>query len=448
MEQKKSIGFGFRGWMLFIYQFFAFIAYGCFCNWPMNVFGSSISALLGQGESFIASINAIMMVLGIILQLVFSRGIGKVKSVKKLASIMGIVTIIFAAGVCFISPFENPVFWTICYALECLVCVIWATFLIGIIIGQWFPRRKGTFMGLVTIAFPIGNSFMSYWIQACTGGANGISFARGFWPYFTVILIALIIGITLVPDFPEQCGAYRDNDKNMTPEIAQKMTEFEMENRKTTVWTIKETLAFPGFWLITVPMGFILMCSVGVMTQSAGIIGTYFSLGSSSFTWVMYGICGAAVIGSWVLGVLDTKFGTKKAMIIATIFMIISGIVGMFKSPVALVVALVLLGVFMGAGSNFTVSGSVQYWRIEDFPSVFARVNPIANLFQAVSAYVFAILLNSLMGYQAVFIFCGIAGIISLICLLIFKPSMVKERDDKLRAAAGKPLDDVLVGRK
>ena len=32
--------------------------------------------------------------------------------------------------------------------------------------------------------------------------------------------------------------------------------------------------------------------------------------------------------------------------------------------------------------------------------------------------------------------------------MLIHKPSHIKEMDDKYRAAAGKPLDDELVGRK
>ena len=46
------------------------------------------------------------------------------------------------------------------------------------------------------------------------------------------------------------------------------------------------------------------------------------------------------------------------------------------------------------------------------------------------------------------FIFVAIAGVVSVILILLFKPSNVKKVDDKYRAAAGKPLDDVLVGRK
>ncbi len=443
MEQKKVRGFGFRGWMLFVYQFLAYIAFVVFTNWPMNVLGSTISTSLGQNESFIATVYTVAMVIGIVIQLILSRNIGKFKSIKNLASVLGIISMVLAIVETLINPFTSPLAFTIVYFFECLIFTLWCTFLIGILIGQWFPRRKGTFMGLVTIAFPAANAIMSQWI--------GVVFTKGtlqaFLPYTIACLIGLIIGIIFVPDFPEQCGAFRDNDKNMTPEMAKQMMEAEIENRKTTVWTVKETFSSAGFWLITIPMGFLLMFSVGMMSQSTGIIGNYYDITSSSFTLIMLGVAAMACVGSYVLGLIDTKFGTRKAMIIACCFMVASGIIGMIKTPVCMIIGLIILGVFMGASSNYTVSGAVQYWRIEDFPSVFARVNPIANLMQAAAPMLIAMLLNNF-GYTYDFLAALICGIISLVLLLIFKPSMVKKKDDKLREKAGKPLDDVLVGRK
>ena len=447
MTQKKVRGFGFRGWMLFIYQFLAYLAMVAFTNWPMNVLGSTISGLAGQSENFVANVYAAGYVVGVIVQLILSRSIGKLKSVKRFAAILGVIAMIFCGLITFISPFAAPWLWIICFFFTCVFIAIWCTFSIGILIGQWFPRRKGTFMGLVTIAFPAGNALISTFIAAVFSAPNGPSMTGALLPYFIACVIGLIIGIALVPDFPEQCGAYRDNDKNMSPEMANAMMLQEIENRKTTVWTFKETISSASYWLLSIPMGFMLATSIGIMTQSTTIIGQYFTLGGTEFTLVTLGIAIIACIGSYVLGLLDTKFGTRTAMLITSCFMIISGILGMIKSPAALVAALLCLGVFMGASSNFTVSGIVQYWRIEDFPSVFARVNPLASLIQSFSPAVVALILFSL-GYQYDFTLVGVLGVASLIMLLIFKPSMVKNKDDKLRAAAGKPLDDALVGRK
>lgn len=103
---------------------------------------------------------------------------------------------------------------------------------------------------------------------------------------------------------------------------------------------------------------------------------------------------------------------------------------------------------FMGASSNFTVSVAAQYWRREDFSGVFACVNPVSNIFNAVAPTIVAILIASVMGVRAVFIFLLVAGIIGLILMLAFNGAHVKTVDDTYRKAAGKPLDDALVGRK
>ena len=37
MNQKKTVNFGFRGWMLIIYQAIAFVTYQVFTNYPLNI---------------------------------------------------------------------------------------------------------------------------------------------------------------------------------------------------------------------------------------------------------------------------------------------------------------------------------------------------------------------------------------------------------------------------
>ena len=220
----------------------------------------------------------------------------------------------------------------------------------------------------------------------------------------------------------------------------------EIENKKTTVWKIGHTVKCIDFWLITIPMGTLLMFSVGMMTQTAAIIGNFGD--ELNYGQIMGMIMIFGCIGSYVLGLLDTKLGTKTAMMIAVAIMILSGILGIIPTPTTLMISLIGLALFMGASSNFTVSGAVQYWRREDFPSVFAVVNPVANIINAVGPMVVAMLLYSAFGYRLIFIVMAIVGVISMILIVLFKPSRVKELDDTYRKAAGKPLDDALAGRR
>ena len=105
------------------------------------------------------------------------------------------------------------------------------------------------------------------------------------------------------------------------------------------------------------------------------------------------------------------------------------------------------LDVYKRQSSNFTVSLAAQYWRREDFGTVFAAVNPIANLICAFGPMLIAILMIS-RGYQMIFKTVATMGVICIILMLLFSAKHVKEKDDKYRAAAGKELDDALVGRK
>lgn len=439
---KRNYSIGFRGWMLVIYQAIAFLTFISFTNYPMNI----LADMYG-GSQTVSTIYTVSTLLCIVIQLTLSTRIGKVKNIKLMGVIFGAISLVLALGIMLIPP-ANALLWQICYGLLVLFVVLYCTFSLGILVGQWFPRRKGTIMGIATLAFPIGNALIS-------GFASSVfkkgypDVAGAFLPFFIVALIGLLIGAIFVKDYPEQCGAYRDNDKSVTPEAAKAMMEAEIVNKKTSVWTLGNTLRTRDFWLITLPMGFLLMCAVGMMTQTASIIGPYAEdlAFIGGFGGVMITICIMGCFGSWLLGVLDTKFGTKTAITISVIIMIFSGVIGFVQNAICLLISLICLAIFMGASSNFTVSAAAQYWRREDFSNVFACVNPIANIVQAVGPMIIAILIAT-QGYTSAFLMTGILGVVSLIMISMFKPEHVKAVDDEYRTAAGKPLDEALVGRK
>ena len=367
---------------------------------------------------------------------------------------MGLLTILCLLGIMFIPGYIGggaQMAWRVVYGLGTVISLMYGTFSLSILVGQWFPTRKGGVMGIATLAFPLGNGVI--------GGFAALAFKDGtphiplaFAPFLAVIVIGYIIGVILIPDFPEMKGGFRDNNPNMTPEMAQKMMVQEIEDRKTSVWKLNHTLTTRDFWFLTVPAGFLLMFSVGTMTQTNAILG---QMGEGldkfgGFAGVMGMIMIFGLVGSVALGFLDQKFGTKKSMVIACIVMLIAGILGAVSSPEKpglLVAALIMLALFMGASSNYTVSLAVQYWRREDFPTVFAAVNPIANLISSLGPMLIAIIMIA-KGYNAIFTVIAIVGVLSIILVLLFSAKHVKEKDDRFREEAGKPLDDALVGRK
>ncbi|MCD8149672.1 MAG: MFS transporter [Clostridiales bacterium] len=445
MNQTKAKGFGARGIILIIVLFLGFFTFQTFTNYPLNI----LADLYG-GSTTVAAIMSAGTFIGIAIQLILSRFIGKIKSIKKVASIFAIIAVVC----CWIEaamPFYLTSVWYVVYFIVNLTVTIYALFFLSIIAGQWFPRRKGTIMGISTIAYPFCNGVIGFFASAVFKGENPAIFSS-FLPFLIAATVGVVLFLVCITDYPEQCGAYRDNDKSFTPEKAKAMLEQEIEDKRTTVWTTGHTLGCRDFWCIAVTCGLILMTAVGTMTQTSTIIGYFPNL---NYTIIMMVIAVFGAIGSWLLGVIDTAIGTKKSMMICVILMVISGLLGIAATAsgvgALVVLSLVLLAMFMGASSNYTVSAAVQYWRREDFACVFACVNPIANIFNALAPTLTAALLYS--GAQgvnvsAVFIMITVAGVIGVVLMLVFSAKHVKAVDDKYRTAAGKPLDDALVGRK
>lgn len=439
MEQKKVRGFGFRGWMLILYQAIAYITFQCFTQYPLNILADFYG-----GSQKVANIYSICAVVGILVQIVLAGVVARMKKIKLFGTILGAVTLVLAFLVMTLPA--GPA-WDAAYAVINVVSVLYATFALGILVGQWFPTRKGIVMGIATLAFPIANGLLGPFASAVF--AKGFPDIRGaFLPFFIVSVIGWIIGIIFIKDYPEECGAFRDNDRNMTPEVAKAIMEQEIENKRTSVWTYLHTLKCKEFWFGTICVALLLSCSIGLMSQSNAIITAYPEL---NYTTVMAMVMIFGCIGSFVLGVLDQKLGTRKAMIISTCLMIIGGVLGLINNATALMIAMIFVAMFMGASSNFGVSHAAQYWRREDFSRIFTLSSPIGSAISSASPAIIAALLFGATGYKGhagAFTFVLISGVVALVVMLLHKPSHIKEMDDRYRAAAGKPLDDELVGRK
>ena len=174
MQQKKSINFGFRGWMLIIFQAIGFLAFTAFTNYPMNLLASSgfYGGWTGNpeageiiGTALVSNIYTIAAIVTIVIQLVLSRFMGKIKNMKNVAMILGAIALVLAGFITFYPPTMTPnpnVLWLILYGLEYVSVTMYATFAIGVLIGQWFPRRKGTVMGIATLMFPIANALIGF----------------------------------------------------------------------------------------------------------------------------------------------------------------------------------------------------------------------------------------------------------------------------------------------
>lgn len=477
--QKKSIGLGGRGTILMLYQFFGFGVYAA-----MNQIGQNIYPMIHGGtldSNSVALWYFLGSALAVIIQLIVGKKIANSGHLKGISITLMALAGGFSVAMAFTG--NNKPLWLACWFIGVTLSIVGATFIISTMVGQWFPRRKGTVMGIATLAFPIFNAFVLTVFLGLYSNANIIT-SLGItpgsaahelvaWaPFLLVDLICILLCAIFLKEFPEQCGCYPDNDKTMTPEAAHAMLAAMEEAKKKSVWTFGKAAKSWGFWVIAISTGILLIGSVGPMTQIIPILssvgGEAFVVGTAPTTTgniVLWVFAAVGCAGSWLIGILDTKVGTKKAIVLSLAIMIAATAIltvvalanpncGMLPLSQGITMILFYIGfgclqIFMGASSNFTVSAAAQYWRREDFPSVFAFVNAIANIINAAGPY----LLTSLRSAAGKTIFGDtytlawaallVLAIFSIIIMAAFKPSWVAKRDAKYRAEAGLAAEGV-----
>lgn len=459
-NNKASIGFGSRGTLLLVYQLLAYAGYCAFTNFPQNV----MNGFYG-GPTVTTLMNLIGSLVGyLITYFVVAPRIGRMKSAKRVGMVIGVVALLFCAAIVLIPPVpQNKFLWCFCFVMVLITTQLWACFFVTLLIGNWFPRRKGTVMGIVTMAFPVvtGICLGIYVGQFYGMMAQGVSVVKanliGFAPYWILSVIGLLICGIFLKDFPEQCGAFRDNDKSFTPEMAHQMMVMEVEARKNSVWKRSKIWGCKDWWLLAIPNSLLLACAMAFMVQIMPVLQGYgealnvlavpgFPLMSTGYTAVLFGLSIFACFGSWLLGVIDTKYGTKTAVFITAILMLIAGILGMLDNVWCAVAACWMLGLFMGASSNFGLSGIVRYWRPEDFPSVYSGAPPLGTVIGAAFPFIVAVIAAKFT-YSGAFLFVAIMAVVAIICNRLFNPRGIIAYDNKLRAAAGMPTDDLLEQR-
>ena len=344
-EEKKKWGLGSRGWVLTLYTFLGFATWLAFGNYPINVLNPKYEGMFGWNPTYTSVAYSVATLLVVIFQLLIAKRIAA-SNVKRSTLIFGSMTLVMGLAIALIT--NQPLF-LLFFILFRIFGDTWALVCNGILVGQWFPTRKGTVMGVATFAFPLGGGFGLALFSALASKGTLIA----FMPFLIFGLLAIVLAAAFLSDYPEQVGAFRDNDRTMTPDQAHSIMMKEIEQKQNSCWHGKNLFVCRDFWFLVIPSGLLLFASVGIMIQ---IISVLVSIDQTFFSkfgpLVLSGISIFACIGSWILGLIDTKFSTKIAIIIAGICMFLAGIAGAVGTIPFVLLASFFLAIFMGASSR------------------------------------------------------------------------------------------------
>lgn len=376
-KKNSVVDFGAAGWTVIIYCLLMFWFYVGMVNDGSNYTVPAIAEKLSVEKGIILNINSLAGMLGVLFFIVtgqINRRFG-----ARLTS--GVCTIL--AGVFYAMLGNSTSLFMYAFAMSVVVGSIMSAGYIagGSLVAQWFPKKKGIVMGYTTMGHNLASAFYVPLIALLVGNF-GIDI--GVLPISLGAILLGIFGLIFIRNTPQERGINPDNVSN---EIYHKEYDDTSIEDEDGGWTTKKLLKTKELWLTAVTTGFFQICSVGVMTQ---LVSRNIELGFSESRAVatMTVLACVGVGGSWLIGVIDDKIGTKKTMIGFGIWYSLALICNATEIMPLVYLSLFMIAIGIGGSANFTTSLPTSIFGRHGFSKVNSVIFPIQG---AITALCFAV---------------------------------------------------------
>ncbi len=412
---KNSIfRFGLWGWVTILYCLLMFFLYVGMCNDGANITAPAITAVLGAGDGEIMNLNSIAGLVGVVFFII----VGQINQRIGPRLTSGICCIV--AGVAYILAFNSPSTLLYCAAM-CFVYggIMSAGYVAGgTLVASWFPKKKGAVMGYTTMGHNFASAFYVQLLSILIGPSVLKTIGGAVIPIGIAAIVLGVLGMILIRNTPQERGL---NPDNVSDKVYQE--EYDTSSGDDSGWTVGKLLATKELWLAAVTTGFFQICSVGVMTQ---LVLRNVEIGFEQQTAlnIMTVLALGGVVGSWLVGVIDEKIGTKKTMIGFGVWyciaLLLNFATGMTITPLVYV-SLFMIAMGIGGSANFTTSLPTSIFGRQGFDKVNAVIFPIQG---AITALCFAVngIVQLITGGQirmAYIVFAGVALVNVVLVLLI-----------------------------
>ena len=423
MEKKKTaaLNIGPKGLVIVILAFLSCYCYSALTSDSLNV---TVSVFGGMGidTNAIYSMSTIATICGIVGSIVLGKVMTMATASKTWAACMILVGVFSCVWSQAHTIAVYAVGYLVCYTLS-LACAMLLSFQV---IANWFPKKRGVALGITTAGYPLS--------AATTTSVCGtfVSKFGGVTQYYIFIaVIAFVTGIIVFvfsKDFPEEKGAYPDNDKDYDFEQAKIEHAANLEYQKTSKWTIKKCLLTPRLWHVWISVSITAFLSMGIMSN---FMGKFLEAGyNEGQIYQMLAIAGiVAIPGSVFIGWLDVKIGTKKATVVVNVLAVLAVLFNLTSFTPLHYLSLPLLAVMLGGSSNMLTSCTSAIWGRYDFQNAFRVLQPLNAIMTGVGITVVGIV-GTNFNYYTAYVVMFIMSLVSFAAVLFLK---VEPIDDEVR---------------
>lgn len=407
-ENHSVVAFGKAGWVTIIYCMAMFWFYVGFVNDGSNILAPAAAEHIGVTSGTVLTCNSVAGIIGVILFVL----IGKVNSWLGARYVSSGCCVL--AGIAYFVTGNAPslALYTICMSIV-VGCIMSAGYIAGgSLVSQWFPKKKGLVMGYTTMGHNLASAFYVPFITALIGS---FGVCKGVILPAVLCCVLGVFGFLFIRDTPQERGMNPDNvsDEKYAAEYVND------EEDTDGCWTVKKLLTNKYLWLVAITTGFFQICSVGVMSQ---MVTRNMELGFSQTAAVsiMTVLACIGVFGSFIIGMFDDKFGTKRTMVFFGIWYIVALICNITETTIGMYLSIFMIGMAIGGSANFTTSLPTSVFGRVGFARVNSVLFPLQGLFTSLCFAVNGVVLNLTGSLRyAYIVFACIAGINIILILFI-----------------------------
>lgn len=422
VKDKKFIK---HGTLLLILGFLAYYLYCMTVGEQVNLLTTILPAETGWAIPDITNILTYGSLASVVLVFIINTLFMKVDA-KKLMVAAALITAVCFAGMGFSSSAINfGLFFASFFVLRVIIVVLQHG--TNLSCNNWWGANRGKALGICTIGAPVASA--TFVAMTTAGQSAGMKFADIYYVIAVCVVILAVLFAAFFKSSPEQLGLHVDGAETAAP--AEKEVHGNM--------SIGQVLKMGDSWLV--------IFSFGIFTFGTTMITAFFvthmvAVGVEP-TYYLPALSAGAIIGiplSYVLGVIDDKWGTPKASAVMGVLYIV-GFVAMYLTQgnnVGLI-ALAAVGYagITGACPNLNPSINTYIYGRKNF---LAATRVVMALQMVLAAFA-----NSYMGYfiaegksgLGYLIWC-VAIVVAIIMVLVIGRKPAYDSPEAVAARGGK----------
>ena len=393
--------FGFKGWWIIIFAAMNFWVYGNLNSAGLNVITPNRAAELGADQGIVQTLGTPAGIIGMLLLVIVFQPFLKKVGVR----IAGSINLILFAG--------SIVYWALAPNLpNYIIAIILAFFFMNnmqyaectVLVTNWFPKKKGIAMGWATMGLNLSSLVIVTIMTNIVAKYGSIKYAMFGMAGICVILA--IINFFGIRNFPEEWGGYPDNNKNAVREDGLSGTK--------TGWTTRKVLKQKETWMMGLGIGLYSAGGIGFLSSLVTAMSMKgFEVPTALLMMTIASACG--LLGSYICGWLDQKFGTQKALLIYGVWILIASLLYLIPGHAVAWIHVIMFGLAIGGCNNYPPSMCAQVFGRHGSLVAYPVVNFMCAIFMYMPHFLLGICLTLTGTYTIAWIIFAVFVVIGMI---------------------------------